>query len=114
MEPTGISDQLQGRAYGEGFWAQHWLRLRAHRPASERTARQSTRAAPPRSEPDGLLFSTSFFQSSSIRCPSTAGLPPAARRVVYAVHVCAHGLRSVTAAPLHHFTVALTGTGSHE
>jgi hypothetical protein len=25
MEPTGISDQLQGRAYGEGFWAQHWL-----------------------------------------------------------------------------------------
>jgi sterol desaturase/sphingolipid hydroxylase (fatty acid hydroxylase superfamily) len=27
MEPTGISDQLDGRRYGEGFWAQHWLAL---------------------------------------------------------------------------------------
>jgi hypothetical protein len=25
MEPTGIADQLEGRRYGEGFWAQHWL-----------------------------------------------------------------------------------------
>jgi sterol desaturase/sphingolipid hydroxylase (fatty acid hydroxylase superfamily) len=25
MEPTGISDQLEGRRYGDGFWAQHWL-----------------------------------------------------------------------------------------
>jgi sterol desaturase/sphingolipid hydroxylase (fatty acid hydroxylase superfamily) len=25
MEPTGIRDQLSGRHYGEGFWAQHWL-----------------------------------------------------------------------------------------
>jgi sterol desaturase/sphingolipid hydroxylase (fatty acid hydroxylase superfamily) len=25
MEPTGIQDQLEGRRYGDGFWAQHWL-----------------------------------------------------------------------------------------
>jgi hypothetical protein len=25
MEPTGIGDQLEGRRYGDGFWAQHWL-----------------------------------------------------------------------------------------
>ncbi|MGA7778956.1 MAG: sterol desaturase family protein [Paraburkholderia sp.] len=25
MEPTGVRDQLAGRHYGEGFWAQHWL-----------------------------------------------------------------------------------------
>ncbi|MGE8331109.1 MAG: sterol desaturase family protein, partial [Paraburkholderia nemoris] len=27
MEPTGIRDQLEGRRYGDGFWAQHWLAL---------------------------------------------------------------------------------------
>ncbi|MDP1534677.1 MAG: sterol desaturase family protein, partial [Rubrivivax sp.] len=27
-EPTGIRDQLQGRDYGSGFWAQQWLGLR--------------------------------------------------------------------------------------
>lgn len=27
-EPTGIKDQLQGRNYGDGFWAQHWQALR--------------------------------------------------------------------------------------
>ena len=27
-EPTGIHDQLQGRDYGRGFWAQQWLGLR--------------------------------------------------------------------------------------
>ena len=26
--PTGIRDQLDGRDYGRGFWAQHWLALR--------------------------------------------------------------------------------------
>ena len=26
--PTGIDDQLAGRDYGEGFWAQQWLGLR--------------------------------------------------------------------------------------
>ncbi|MCS7023478.1 MAG: sterol desaturase family protein [Bryobacteraceae bacterium] len=26
--PTGIADQLRGRDYGEGFWAQQWLGLR--------------------------------------------------------------------------------------
>jgi sterol desaturase/sphingolipid hydroxylase (fatty acid hydroxylase superfamily) len=26
-EPTGIRDQLQGRDYGRGFWAQQWLGL---------------------------------------------------------------------------------------
>lgn len=26
-EPTGIRDQLQGRDYGQGFWAQQWLGL---------------------------------------------------------------------------------------
>jgi sterol desaturase/sphingolipid hydroxylase (fatty acid hydroxylase superfamily) len=26
--PTGIADQLQGRDYGRGFWAQQWLGLR--------------------------------------------------------------------------------------
>jgi sterol desaturase/sphingolipid hydroxylase (fatty acid hydroxylase superfamily) len=26
--PTGIRDQLEGRDYGRGFWAQHWLALR--------------------------------------------------------------------------------------
>lgn len=26
--PTGIGDQLQGRDYGRGFWAQQWLALR--------------------------------------------------------------------------------------
>jgi sterol desaturase/sphingolipid hydroxylase (fatty acid hydroxylase superfamily) len=31
--PTGIGDQLRGRDYGRGFWAQQWLALRrlAHR-----------------------------------------------------------------------------------
>lgn len=27
-EPTGIADQLQGREYGDTFWAQHWRALR--------------------------------------------------------------------------------------
>ena len=27
-EPTGLRDQLQGRDYGRGFWAQQWLGLR--------------------------------------------------------------------------------------
>jgi sterol desaturase/sphingolipid hydroxylase (fatty acid hydroxylase superfamily) len=27
-EPTGLSDQLQGRDYGRGFWSQQWLGLR--------------------------------------------------------------------------------------
>jgi sterol desaturase/sphingolipid hydroxylase (fatty acid hydroxylase superfamily) len=27
-EPTGLADQLQGRDYGRGFWAQQWLGLR--------------------------------------------------------------------------------------
>ena len=27
VEPTGIRDQLQGRDYGKGFWAQQWLGL---------------------------------------------------------------------------------------
>jgi sterol desaturase/sphingolipid hydroxylase (fatty acid hydroxylase superfamily) len=27
IEPTGIRDQLQGRDYGKGFWAQQWLGL---------------------------------------------------------------------------------------
>ena len=27
-EPTGIRDQLAGRDYGRGFWAQQWLGLR--------------------------------------------------------------------------------------
>lgn len=27
LEPTGIRDQLTGRDYGEGFWAQQWLGL---------------------------------------------------------------------------------------
>lgn len=27
-EPTGIRDQLQGRDYGRGFWAQQWLGLK--------------------------------------------------------------------------------------
>jgi sterol desaturase/sphingolipid hydroxylase (fatty acid hydroxylase superfamily) len=26
--PTGIADQLEGRSYGRGFWAQQWLGLR--------------------------------------------------------------------------------------
>jgi sterol desaturase/sphingolipid hydroxylase (fatty acid hydroxylase superfamily) len=26
--PTGISDQLTGRDYGQGFWAQQWIGLR--------------------------------------------------------------------------------------
>jgi sterol desaturase/sphingolipid hydroxylase (fatty acid hydroxylase superfamily) len=25
--PTGVPDQLQGRDYGRGFWAQQWLGL---------------------------------------------------------------------------------------
>ena len=28
LEPTGIDDQLRGRDYGRGFWAQQWLGLR--------------------------------------------------------------------------------------
>ena len=28
FEPTGVRDQLQGRDYGRGFWAQQWLGLR--------------------------------------------------------------------------------------
>jgi sterol desaturase/sphingolipid hydroxylase (fatty acid hydroxylase superfamily) len=27
IEPTGIRDQLEGRDYGQGFWAQQWLGL---------------------------------------------------------------------------------------
>lgn len=27
-EPTGVRDQLQGRDYGRGFWAQQWLGLK--------------------------------------------------------------------------------------
>ncbi len=27
FEPTGVRDQLQGRDYGRGFWAQQWLGL---------------------------------------------------------------------------------------
>ena len=27
-EPTGVRDQLEGRDYGRGFWAQQWLGLR--------------------------------------------------------------------------------------
>ena len=27
-EPTGIRDQLSGRDYGRGFWAQQWLGLK--------------------------------------------------------------------------------------
>ncbi len=27
LEPTGIRDQLSGRDYGDGFWAQQWLGL---------------------------------------------------------------------------------------
>lgn len=36
-EPTGIRDQLQGRDYGRGFWAQQWLGLKrlANRRAGE-------------------------------------------------------------------------------
>jgi hypothetical protein len=26
-EPTGVRDQLEGRDYGRGFWAQQWLGL---------------------------------------------------------------------------------------
>jgi sterol desaturase/sphingolipid hydroxylase (fatty acid hydroxylase superfamily) len=28
FDPTGIRDQLQGRDYGRGFWAQQWLGLK--------------------------------------------------------------------------------------
>ena len=28
LEPTGLRDQLQGRDYGRGFWAQQWLGLK--------------------------------------------------------------------------------------
>ncbi|MEK8050831.1 sterol desaturase family protein [Ideonella sp. DXS22W] len=28
LQPTGIRDQLEGRDYGHGFWAQQWLGLR--------------------------------------------------------------------------------------
>jgi sterol desaturase/sphingolipid hydroxylase (fatty acid hydroxylase superfamily) len=28
FEPTGVRDQLEGRDYGRGFWAQQWLGLR--------------------------------------------------------------------------------------
>lgn len=28
VEPTGIRDQLEGRDYGRGFWAQQWLGLK--------------------------------------------------------------------------------------
>ncbi|EHR70306.1 sterol desaturase [Burkholderiales bacterium JOSHI_001] len=33
LQPTGIRDQLEGRDYGRGFWAQQWLGLKrlAHR-----------------------------------------------------------------------------------
>ena len=27
LEPTGIRDQLTGRDYGAGFWAQQWLAI---------------------------------------------------------------------------------------
>jgi hypothetical protein len=47
MEPTGISDQLEGRRYGEGFWAQHWfafVRI-AHRLVPKRRAPGNDTAA---------------------------------------------------------------------
>ena len=28
LQPTGIRDQLEGRDYGRGFWAQQWLGLK--------------------------------------------------------------------------------------
>jgi sterol desaturase/sphingolipid hydroxylase (fatty acid hydroxylase superfamily) len=28
LAPTGVRDQLEGRDYGRGFWAQQWLGLR--------------------------------------------------------------------------------------
>ena len=28
VQPTGVRDQLEGRDYGEGFWAQQWFGLR--------------------------------------------------------------------------------------
>jgi sterol desaturase/sphingolipid hydroxylase (fatty acid hydroxylase superfamily) len=31
--PTGVRDQLAGRDYGEGFWAQQWLGLKRFRTA---------------------------------------------------------------------------------
>jgi sterol desaturase/sphingolipid hydroxylase (fatty acid hydroxylase superfamily) len=40
--PTGIRDQLEGRDYGRGFWAQQWLGLRR---LFERPARPAERSA---------------------------------------------------------------------
>ncbi len=42
-EPTGVRDQLQGRDYGRGFWAQQWLGLR--RLVNPRTGWRDERAA---------------------------------------------------------------------
>jgi sterol desaturase/sphingolipid hydroxylase (fatty acid hydroxylase superfamily) len=28
LQPTGLRDQLSGRDYGQGFWAQQWLGLK--------------------------------------------------------------------------------------
>ncbi|WP_213296351.1 sterol desaturase family protein [Paraburkholderia sacchari] len=45
IEPTGIRDQLEGKSYGEGFWAQQGLAFRriARRLAAQRRARSDTR-----------------------------------------------------------------------
>jgi sterol desaturase/sphingolipid hydroxylase (fatty acid hydroxylase superfamily) len=48
MEPTGIRDQLEGRRYGEGFWAQHGLAFVriAGRLAPKRRSSEDSDAAP--------------------------------------------------------------------
>jgi sterol desaturase/sphingolipid hydroxylase (fatty acid hydroxylase superfamily) len=54
FRPTGVRDQLAGRDYGEGFWAQQWLGLKRFRaaltPAGSRGAvrapKRKTRLAP--------------------------------------------------------------------
>jgi len=33
FQPTGVRDQLAGRDYGAGFWAQQWLGLKRFRAA---------------------------------------------------------------------------------
>ena len=45
IEPTGIRDQLEGKSYGEGFWAQQGLAFRriARRLAAQRRAKGATR-----------------------------------------------------------------------
>jgi sterol desaturase/sphingolipid hydroxylase (fatty acid hydroxylase superfamily) len=44
--PTGIADQLEGRDYGRGFWAQQWKGLR-RLAGSAREPRRLTPGAPP-------------------------------------------------------------------